>query len=1435
MRRHICLNGEWRFVPDDRGRSPEATVLDCRWEPQPVRVPSSWRWIIEPEMPYQPYDLFAYPRAWNEAESGVLGRTFTVRHRPGERIFLRLDGVLQRSAVFVNGHKALESSEGFLPLVADVTALVHEGENDLKVWCGPFPAVETPAGPRDLAPDGSWWARMARGIWQDVFLEYRPACRIEDVYVVTSVRERTLTLQVEVANDGDPCPAMLRATVFDAATPVKVLAGEPQVFAGGQVARVQLSARWDDPRLWSPEQPHLYTLRAELVAGDRVLDRVETRFGFREVWLDGPNFILNGTRINLRGDAWHYQGFVQQTRAYAENWYRACRATGINWVRLHAMPFPAFYLDVADEMGMLITDESAIYGSAKRIQADHPDFLAQCRRHLRDLVRRDRNHPSVIIWSMQNEMRWVDGREGYSAAMPELAQVMRELDGTRPISYDGDMRLLPPEALEILSVHYNLDGTVEGWHRDKPLMFGEHGKWHYVSPLTSCSLVGPAAYLSFDACQENMGWEEALFIEHARREGVTGVCPFNMVNYMLCTFPATDVPLAWDDLTTPGVKPARIPAHTLTVDNGLLRDHPQPATRPVRAEPEHPACTWAAGTGERSGAQSKDATLARDRSASFDYGLSPSALDAPLDTEPPHRFVPNPSWRHVRAAFAPVAIMPDEYDTAFYGGRMLPRTFSVYNDTEAEASVQLVYRLEDRDGTCLDHGEAAFRHPPGERVEWRHAFPLPDVAEPTAVRLTLTLYHSETRACERKLTYRVHPARALSEPLDTAGRVVAYLGGPESLRVLRPLIPELRVLAAVGEPLDGVDLLVIGKDFGGDAAALQAWLAPFVAAGGFLLMLEQSSLALGDLTLAGRAFHAAHRNEPEHPVFAGLTEDDLRFWGAANPCRLDAAPLVFNAFEKPVQGDFRTLLECGDGDFGRGGLLWTPLIEYRIGRGRALLCQVAVTANTGRVPAAATLLRNMLAYGLHADRDEGRNADDAEAADHAEKSAFLPRPPCRLRSPRPIIEVGATEPALAFFSALGVDIERAGDAPPGPSESLVIVDPSVLCVPGTSEVPGTWVDALLHVPGTPEVPGAWVDALRNHVAAGGCVLVLPAAAEHAAALSALLGAGVTVEPAETCQVQPLPHALTRGLSVHDLYHLEKISYAPPEKVNSPIACHALRCAEADVLFTDVHAPWHRYFASRELRECQKNAIANIVVGEPFEPRAFGVARRVGRGWVVLSQLLLPDERQRDADYGIKLRRVYARLLANLGADVRSPLFTHVKAAQDVSAPGLMALIPEPQQDAVAVESFFADPRFALNALGETPFGRMRPVERQAGAICVAESRGRTCFLTTFIESEINRDPSRRAADELPDSSIVPDLRLGRNCAVRVYVNGRPVADLEQPAGDETVTVPDVPLWQGLNRLALVCRGGGEDIRLSLILLDKRGGPAGGIKYQLTLS
>ena len=1164
MRTRICLNGEWKFMPDFKGTSPLEMVQNPSWESELIRVPSSWRFSFNLAQDFQPYDLFNYPREWNEANLGILGRNFYVHIQECNRYFLILKGVLQQYIVFINQQPLIESTESYLPVELDITSFIHEGENELAVWCGPYQTIETPYGKKALTPTGSWFASLNRGIWQDIFLETRPEIFLEDIFVKTSTRLHEIQLQTEIHNlSAQPLNCQVNYKVFDGTNPDKNFHSFSVEISPGQKVAVDSQEPWNDPILWSPENPHLYQLMAELEIDDKIFDRLETRFGFREVWLEGHQFILNGVRLNFRGDAWHYQGFVQQNKEYAQNWYRMCQETGINLVRLHAMPYPEFYLDAADEMGMLIIDESAIYGSGKAIQADHPTFIKNCTHHLRALIRRDRNHPSVVIWSMQNEMRWVDGRDGYKTAMKRLTQVMKNLDDTRPVSYDGDNRLVDLEDMEIVSMHYNIDGTVSSWHKDKPLIFGEHGPWHYVSPQTCCDLAGSFAYLSFDACQESMGLNESLFNEYARKEEVTGLTPFNTANYNMWTMPDADIHLEWDDLTTPGPKPRSIPAHSLTINNGMVKDQPG--------------------------------------------------------------FLPNPSWKYLDESFKPVVLFRNDYDQQFFGNQTIQRSFSIYNDTESSAQACLKFSLKDHQGRVYEAGDWSFSHPPGIRVEWIHDFFFPGVGQKDILTLSLELFHGELLVHQLDLEYQIFSEKTLESLILPKDAVIGFYGGQEELDVVAEIAGSVRHIPQLDEAtLAAVDVLVLGKNISDNPVVVQPILGKFVQKGGFLIILEQNFFSIGDLSLSGKRFFSAFITDNSHPIFKGITDLELRFWDNANIHASDENWLVQNAFLKPSLGDFKILLECGQGNFGWGGLLWTPMVEYTIGKGTVLFNQVEILSNLRKVPIARILLQNILQYGL----------------DLKPKEKFIPG-----------LLAESNSTCGEFLKYIGVELELISPASQNStdfSRQVILVDPQALN------------DENLVL-------------LVNTLHAGGNVFVLPSVMDHSMILSRLAGEKIIIESCEVYQLQPLPGAEARGIPISDLFLIESVTYSPAGSQNTILCQYDIKMETGKIIFEAVHNPWVDYFVRGLDAEYLKVAVATLSRNKDFHHHSFAVVKEVGKGKLVLSQVLLLENNE-------KIRRVYTRMLSNLGVRINTSLFDHPKAAQDYSNQSFMGLRKEPYQN-----------------------------------------------------------------------------------------------------------------------------------------------------------
>ena len=281
--------------------------------------------------------------------------------------------------------------------------------------------MEIPSGARKTTGlGGNWFGRFARGIWQDIYLSALPFARVEDVEITTSVRNGIIEGRILVENEADtPLCGTLAARVSEWKSDGSCGRQNRTLFSTRCLKRKYTIKDHGGCRLLG------YGESVSLLLGDKTdRSRRAVRCAYRAFWLQGVLdereicFLSQRHSDKASGDSWHFQGAVQQTKAYAENWFSICRESGVNSVRLHAEPHPAYYLDAADEMGMLIVDETAIYGSGKAMDASSPVFLDNCRRHVQELVKRDRNHPSVVIWSLENEMRWVEGRDVYKNIFP---------------------------------------------------------------------------------------------------------------------------------------------------------------------------------------------------------------------------------------------------------------------------------------------------------------------------------------------------------------------------------------------------------------------------------------------------------------------------------------------------------------------------------------------------------------------------------------------------------------------------------------------------------------------------------------------------------------------------------------------------------------------------------------------------------------------------------------------------------------------------------------------------------------------------------------------------------------------------------------------------------------------------------------------------------
>jgi hypothetical protein len=405
--------------------------------------------------------------------------------------------------VFLNDRHVAHHVGGWNPFAVDVTKRVQPGSDfTLKVDVkGPRHPPIVDANGAFQWPVGGWSKRG--GICDDVWLRAYGTVHIEDAFIQTSFRKKILTVDYAVTNtDTQVRTVHIEADVVAAATgeTEKSFTGPTVTLEPGETKVVQAVWEWSNPELWWPDSPTLYHLRSHLVADGATLDAETRRFGFREFWTLGNQFRLNGVRVNLFGD---YQvfgdGWYTSPELYTpEVWPETVdkiKSQNIRILRWHHNPVPQYVLDVTDEKGLLICDESANYARKYLVESDQAAYLKNCKTWIGPWIKADRNHPCIYLWNATNEMTY-KGLGGFDPTdLKGLGDLIRSCDPTRPVGYDGDahagLQKWPPVEDVLIDYHYpegyNKEpvGSIYGWAHlvrpDKPTGTGEC--LHTKSPL----------------------------------------------------------------------------------------------------------------------------------------------------------------------------------------------------------------------------------------------------------------------------------------------------------------------------------------------------------------------------------------------------------------------------------------------------------------------------------------------------------------------------------------------------------------------------------------------------------------------------------------------------------------------------------------------------------------------------------------------------------------------------------------------------------------------------------------------------------------------------------------------------------------------------------------------------------------------------------------
>jgi hypothetical protein len=637
-REDICLNGLWQFqpvqlpatfregvdaAPDLPGMHPD------NWEKTPVRVPSPWNVNSFADNKGQGGDFRtypSYPKEWENIKMGWLRKKFIVpANWNGKHIVLHFDAVAGDAQIMVNGKPAATHFGIFLPFDVDVTSLIHAGkENEVSVGVRKASLFDKrgPYGRRTYQA-GSFWGQHIAGIWQDVYLEALPQVHITNVYIKPLVGAGKLEAEVTVRNEENRnVDFTIDANAFkwlpksgknisDIAAPSSALASTVSLHL--QKLTLKIPAHGEKKLLlsadvkgqlknWSPQDPNLYGLVVKTNINGKTIDSKYTRFGWREITFDGNKVLLNGKSITMRGDSWHFLGIPQMTRRYAASWFTAMRAANLNAVRLHAEPYPSFYLDVADEMGILVLDETAVWASDGGPKLNDPAFWNDTRNHLSELILRDRDHPSIFGWSVSNEV-WpivtnvFRNPPGMKDTLIKYYSVWRDicrnLDPSRPwISADGEDD--GQGNLPVYIIHYGgAEALDKGKNSGKPWGVGEAGNAYYGTPEQVAETNGDRAYESFLGRMEGVADDSYKILMQQRSRDAIYRSVFNMVWYGLKPLPlglkdTTQAPTLNDGVYftsfkegQPGVQPERLGPYCTTLNPGYDPSLPLYKTWPL--------------------------------------------------------------------------------------------------------------------------------------------------------------------------------------------------------------------------------------------------------------------------------------------------------------------------------------------------------------------------------------------------------------------------------------------------------------------------------------------------------------------------------------------------------------------------------------------------------------------------------------------------------------------------------------------------------------------------------------------------------------------------------------------------------------------------------------------------------------------------------------
>lgn len=481
IRQHLLIDKNWKFTQSDVKGAEVSDFDDAKW--RTLNLPHDWS--IEGEFKedaitkgpggYLPTGIGWYRKHLKIASIGK-----------DQQYWIEFDGVYMNSDVWINGQHLGKHPYGYTSFYYDLTPFIKKGENILAVRVD-----------NSIQPNSRWYS--GSGIYRHVWLNTAGPVHVAQwgTYITTPVAESssaTVAVRTSIENKLKVTKNLvLRSVIINGSGKEVVVVEMPVTLTSTSKTNVEQSIKVNSPALWSIETPSLYTLKSTVLEGTKPIDNYSSTFGIRKVEYDtDKGFFLNGKHMKMNGVCLHHDAGCLGAAVPEKAWVRRLQLLkdmGCNAIRLSHNPSATEFLDLCDKMGFLVMDEIFDEWVEQKGQVGfsyHIFFDEWWKSDLLSMILRDRNHPSIVIWSAGNEVP-DQVKENGSEVMRKLAETFHKEDPTRPVTQandriaagDGPAKLPFLELQDIVGYNY-----VDRWNERRELYYSidrhNHPDWKMI-------------------------------------------------------------------------------------------------------------------------------------------------------------------------------------------------------------------------------------------------------------------------------------------------------------------------------------------------------------------------------------------------------------------------------------------------------------------------------------------------------------------------------------------------------------------------------------------------------------------------------------------------------------------------------------------------------------------------------------------------------------------------------------------------------------------------------------------------------------------------------------------------------------------------------------------------------------------------------------------